>query len=154
MHPRKTSDIQGLLSEALFTSVVRCHSSWCVRYRENDLTILSPLVLTANLLLLLRGEVVGDVECLADLLWRLSLNHVCDGLTSNIQEGLDIKVVGGLDELAPHFFGGADGGRLTRMISKSISWSTCMNFWSHSSMSVVFLRESESSSAGVAGSDL
>lgn len=40
------------------------------------------------------------------------------------------------------------------MISKSISWSTCMNFWSHSSMSVVFLRESESSSWGAAGSFL
>ena len=120
---------------------------------KGRLTVLSPLVLTANLLLLLRGEIVGDIECLADLLWRLSLDHVCDGLASNIQKRLDIKVVGGLGRLTtPHRT--LDGRTLTRMISKSISWSTCMNFWSHSSMSVVFLRESESSSAGVAGSDL
>ena len=45
-------------------------------------------------------------------------------------------------------------GPQTRMISKSISWSTCMNFWSHSSISVVFLSESLSSSAEVAGSFL
>ncbi len=38
------------------------------------------------------------------------------------------------------------------MISNNISWSTCMNFWSHSSISVVFLRESESSSLAAAGS--
>ena len=44
------------------------------------------------------------------------------------------------------------GLKLTRIISKSISWSTCMNFWSHSSISVVFLRESKSSSGVVAGS--
>lgn len=43
---------------------------------------------------------------------------------------------------------------LTKIISNSISWSTCMNFWSHSSMSVVFLRESESSSLAAAGSFL
>lgn len=44
------------------------------------------------------------------------------------------------------------GRGLTRMISKSISWSTCMNFWSHSSISVVFLRASDSSSWACAGS--
>jgi hypothetical protein len=33
-----------------------------------DLTILGPLVLTTDLLLLFRGEIVGDVECLSDLL--------------------------------------------------------------------------------------
>ena len=39
----------------------------------------------------------------------------------------------------------------TKIISKSISWSTCMNFWSHSSISVVLRRES-SSSAELGGS--
>jgi len=63
---------------------------------KTDLTILSPLVLSANLLLLLGGEVVGDVECLADLLRRLSLDHVGDCLATNVEEGLDIEVVGGL----------------------------------------------------------
>ncbi len=38
------------------------------------------------------------------------------------------------------------------MISNSISWSTCRNFWSHSSISVVFRRESDSSSADAGGS--
>lgn len=38
------------------------------------------------------------------------------------------------------------------MISKSISWSTCINFWSHSSISVVFFLESLSSSADAGGS--
>lgn len=41
----------------------------------------------------------------------------------------------------------------TRMISKSISWSTCMNFWSHSSISVV-LRRLSSSSLALGGSFL
>ena len=55
-----------------------------------SLTVLSPLVLAADLLLLLGGEVVGDVECLSDLLRRLSLNHVCDSLASYIQQRLDV----------------------------------------------------------------
>lgn len=42
----------------------------------------------------------------------------------------------------------------TRIISNSISWSTCINFWSHSSISVDFFRESLSSSATGVGSDL
>lgn len=37
--------------------------------RAADLAILSPLVLTSDLLLLLWGEVVGNVEGLADLFW-------------------------------------------------------------------------------------
>ena len=58
-----------------------------------SLTVLSPLVLAADLLLLLGGEVIGDIECLADLLWRLALDHVGDGFASDIKEGLDIKIV-------------------------------------------------------------
>lgn len=67
-------------------------------YREVRicLAILSPLILTADLLLLLWGEVVGDVEGLADLLRRLSLNHVGNGLTANIKERFDVQVVGRL----------------------------------------------------------
>jgi hypothetical protein len=58
-----------------------------------SLTILGPLILPANLLLLLRGEVIGDVECLSDLLRGLALDHVGDGLAANIQKGLDVEVV-------------------------------------------------------------
>jgi hypothetical protein len=48
------------------------------------LTILSPLILAADLLLLLRGKVIGDVESLSDLLGRLALDHVCHSLAANI----------------------------------------------------------------------
>jgi hypothetical protein len=58
------------------------------------------------------------------------------------------KGVGGLDQKSSVI------RKLTRIISNNISWSTCMNFWSHSSISVVFLRESESSSDGAGGSFL
>ena len=58
------------------------------------LTILCPLILAADLLLFLGGEVIGDVESLSDLLGGLALDHVGNGLASNIKEGLDIKVVG------------------------------------------------------------
>ncbi len=60
------------------------------------LSVLGPLVLAANLLLLLRGEVVGNVERLADLLGRLALDHVGDGLAADIEKWLDVEVVGGL----------------------------------------------------------
>ena len=99
------------------------------------LAILSPLVLTADLLLLLGSEVVGDVEGLADLLGRLALDHVGNGLASNIKKGLDVKIV---RSLVGHAISIGetrnDCGRYpvkhvhTRIISKSISWSTCINF--------------------------
>ena len=59
-------------------------------------TILGPLVFAADLLLLLGSEIVGDVKCLADLLWRLSLDHVGDRFAANVEKRLDIQVVGGL----------------------------------------------------------
>jgi hypothetical protein len=63
---------------------------------DPSLTILSPLVLTSDLLLFFGGEVVGDIECLSDLLGRLALDHVGDCLATNIKKGLDVKVVGSL----------------------------------------------------------
>ena len=61
-----------------------------------NLAILSPLVLATDLLLLLRCEVVGDVEGLSDLLGGLALDHVGNGLAANIKKGLDVEVVGSL----------------------------------------------------------
>jgi hypothetical protein len=111
------------------------------------LAVLGPLVLAADLLLLFGGEVVLDVESLADLVGGLALDHVGNGLAANVKESLDVEVVGSLRRVLVYVLVIARGrGLFTRMISKSISWSTCMNFWSHSSMSVDFLRESESSS--------
>jgi hypothetical protein len=127
--------------------------------RVITLTIFGPLVLSADLFLLLRSEIVGDVEGFTDLLWRLALDHVGHGFAANIKKWLDVEVVGGL---YLHVSGAAlylirqhvtrRREILTRMISKSISWSTCINFWSHSSISVVRLRASESSSCVWTGS--
>lgn len=67
-----------------------------LRTRGGRLAVLGPLVLAADLLLLLGGEVVLDVERLADLLGRLALDHVGDGFAADVEEGLDVEVVGGL----------------------------------------------------------
>ena len=64
--------------------------------------ILSPLILTANLILLLGREVVLDVEGLADLLRRLALDHVGDGLAADVQQCLDVHVVRCEDDLEQH----------------------------------------------------
>lgn len=60
------------------------------------LTILGPLVLAADLLFLLGGEIVRNVERLTDLLGGLALDHVCDGLAAHIKKGFDVEIVGGL----------------------------------------------------------
>jgi hypothetical protein len=64
----------------------------------NHHLLLSPFVLTADLLLLLRCEVVLDVECLTDLFRRLALDHVGDGLAANVEKSLDVEEVGSLQE--------------------------------------------------------
>jgi hypothetical protein len=66
------------------------------------LAVLGPLVLTADLVFLLGGEVVLDVESLTDLLRGLSLDHVGDGLAADVEESLDVHVVGGEDDLEEH----------------------------------------------------
>lgn len=58
--------------------------------------LLSPLVLTADLVLLLGSEIILDVKGFADLLGRLSLDHVCDGLAADVEKGLNVQVVGRL----------------------------------------------------------
>ena len=58
--------------------------------------LLGPLVLTTNLILLFRSEIVLNVEGLTDLFGGLSLNHIGDSLAANVEKGLDIKVVCGL----------------------------------------------------------
>jgi len=68
----------------------------------SDLAVLSPLVLLLDLGLLLGCEIVDDVEGLADLLGGLALDDVGNGLAADVEEGLDIKVVGGEDDLEEH----------------------------------------------------
>jgi hypothetical protein len=58
--------------------------------------IFGPLVLSADLLFFLGSEIIGNIEGLSDLLWRLALDHVCDGFAANIKEGLDVKIVASL----------------------------------------------------------
>lgn len=65
----------------------------CAISHGRPLTILGPLVLPADLLFLLGSEVIGDVECLADLVRGLALDHVGNRLASNVEQGLDVKVV-------------------------------------------------------------
>ena len=59
-------------------------------------SLLSPLVFTTNLVLLLGGEVVLNVECLSDFLRRFALDHIGYGLAADVEQSLDIKVIGGL----------------------------------------------------------
>ena len=56
---------------------------------EHD-SLLSPFVLTSDLLLLLLREIILDVESLSNLLRRLSLDHIGHGLASDIQKSFDI----------------------------------------------------------------
>lgn len=70
--------------------------------QQAHLAVLGPLVLATDLLLLLWSEVVRNVEGLTDLLWRLALDHVGDGLAADVEERLDIKVVGGEDDFEEH----------------------------------------------------
>lgn len=58
--------------------------------------LFSPLVLTTDLVLLLRREVVLDVERLTDLFGGFALDHVRNSLASNVEERLDVEVVGSL----------------------------------------------------------
>jgi len=55
--------------------------------------LLSPFVLPADLVFLLRCEIVLDVEGFPDLIGRLALDHIGNGLAANIKECLDIQVV-------------------------------------------------------------
>ena len=67
-------------------------------------SLFGPLVLSTNLILFFGGEVVLDVERLADLLRGLPFDHVCDGLAADIKEGLDVEIVGSLVSLGQFRF--------------------------------------------------
>ena len=55
--------------------------------------------MATNLLLFGEREVVLDVERLSNLFGCLALDHVGDGLACDVQQALDVQVVGGQDEL-------------------------------------------------------
>lgn len=60
--------------------------------------LLAPLVLLADLRLLLLREVVLDVKGLADLLGGLALDHIGHRLARDIQQSLDIQIVSGQNQ--------------------------------------------------------
>ena len=66
---------------------------------QATLLLLAPLVLLPHLLFLARGEVVLNVEHHPDLLRRLPLDHVGHRLAGDVQQALDVQVVGGEDQL-------------------------------------------------------
>ena len=92
-------------------------------------------------------EIIGDVKGFPNFLRGLALDHVCDSLASRVEEGLDVQIIRRLHGLVVDGFGDH-----TRIISNNISWSTCMNFWSQSSMSVDFLLRWSSSLSSVGSS--
>ena len=63
------------------------------------LSVFTPLVLLADLSLLLCGEVVDNVESLANLLRGLALDHGRDSSARQVKQRLDVHEVGGEDEL-------------------------------------------------------
>ena len=56
-------------------------------------------ILDSNLFLLCRGEVILDVEGLPNLLGSLALDHVGNSFAGQIQQTLDVQVIGSQDEL-------------------------------------------------------
>lgn len=89
-------DAEDLTARGLWLAVAAGHRC------NGENLLLGPLVLPADLLLLLGGEVVLDVERLADLLGRFALDHVCDSLAADIEKSLDVHVVGSEDDLEEH----------------------------------------------------
>lgn len=65
-----------------------------------DLTVLSPLVLSTNLIFLLGGEVVCDIECLSNFLGTFALDHIRHGLATHVKKRFDVQVVGCLHKVS------------------------------------------------------
>jgi len=63
------------------------------------LTIFTPLVLLADLLFLLRAEIVLNVEDLADFFGTLALDDISNRFAGNIEKLMNIKIVGSEDKL-------------------------------------------------------
>nr|GMD85594.1 hypothetical protein Iba_chr14aCG25870 [Ipomoea batatas] len=59
---------------------------------SNFTSLKCPSILPSDLFLLLGCEVIFDVECFADLLWCLPLDHISNSLTGKIQQALDVEI--------------------------------------------------------------
>ena len=58
--------------------------------------LLGPLILTTNLILFLGGEVILDIEGFADFFWGLALDHIGNGLAADVEESLNVEIIGSL----------------------------------------------------------
>jgi hypothetical protein len=61
-----------------------------------NLTVIAPCIVAADVLKLFRRKIIRNVKLGANLVRGLALNHVSDGLASQIQKRLNIKKVCGL----------------------------------------------------------
>jgi hypothetical protein len=112
------------------------------------LLVFAPLVLLAHLLFLAGGEVVLDVESLADLLGGLALDHVGDSLAGHIEKAFNIQVVSSLKSQPLNFSIERIGIKHTKMSSKRVPWSTLRKSASQLLMSSVRFSLFSSSSGG------
>eukprot|EP00250_Pteridium_aquilinum_P034470 c7635_g2_i1 orf=2-307(-) len=65
----------------------------------NTYLLKSPLIFPPDLFLFLWGEIIHNIENPSDLLWSFVLYHVCHSLAGQIQQILDVQVVGSQDEI-------------------------------------------------------
>lgn len=66
--------------------------------KPRQLTILAPLILATYLLFLFGRKIIYNVKCLADFLRALAFDHIGDSLTGQIQQRLNVQVVGSENE--------------------------------------------------------
>lgn len=70
------------------------------RAHHESLAVLGPRIVPLDLLLLLGGKVVDNAKLGTDLLWGLALDELRHRLGGQVQQGLDVEVVGSLQDPA------------------------------------------------------
>ena len=82
-----------------------------LRAAAQSSALLAPGILALHLLLLLRREVVLDVEPNANLLGRLALDLVRNGLAGQVKQRLDVQVVRRQDQVEQRLVVNLRGGQ-------------------------------------------
>lgn len=93
---------------------------------------------------------------------KLTFDHICDGLASEVKQRLNVQIVGGLSELLGEEKKKKEQDQIgthrrqverkrprTRISSNKVAWSTLQNSWSQGIMSSVRLSSFFSSEGGV-----
>merc|ERR1740130_336078 len=86
-------------ADTITTTTAKQLGDWHSAAAMRRSSLLAPRILALDLLLLLRREVVLNVEPNANLLGCLALNLVRNGLASQVKQRLDIQVVGRQDQV-------------------------------------------------------